>query len=863
MATLGELTKRDAVLEAMQEYDEIGQDAFLKKYGYSPARRYRLVHNGKSYDSKAIVGVAFGRQFPERGPLLYTEFSGGEATIVPLLEKLGFVVQDSDGDVEDALAPIKAKDLELVRQSRLREKYADFSADEKAAYKRIHQALAHLGQLAVEELGGTRDYVLKLTSGFHPNSGIRGGKPKDLWFGIFRKDNEERFLGNPQLFMIVSSRGIEWGFAPLTHPDDFTNQDIKRRTREIASFVFEQLPAAHSPEAEHLAEQLDTTGKWCFLRKQRLDPGQPDFQSLFDWLSFLHSDDGVRNAGGSISSFAIPEEVDATNLDEQVRRAAHLFRPLMERIIADAPPTTGTKPEPKGPVAPAASVALLAFRDLLLSFLHELTDARKGPFQKSERLWKAMSDVKGRLEHFSAVQSRPNLIVNISVGQGNWATVPWIALLNTKITKSTQEGIYVVFLISTELDRVFLTLNQGTTRLVNELGQLEAQKQMLDVANKTRPFVTDLAAAGYALDNEIKLGGSGWLPKNYEIGTIAHIDFDVKDVPNDEKMNELLEAILSAYDNVVDEPPEPVVGVTPIDTTPPVETYGLDDALSELFLEQGFLERILTIWEGKKNLILQGAPGVGKSFVAKRLAYLLLEQKDSARIETVQFHQSYSYEDFVQGYRPDGKGFTLRDGVFFRFCEKARLSPGRKHVFIIDEINRGNLSKILGELMLLVEPDKRGPAWAASLTYSQPGEPRFFVPENVYLLGMMNTADRSLSLVDYALRRRFSFALLEPMFGSSKFGKYLLDHGVPQTTVDLIVTRMAMLNQAIEEDRANLGPGYRIGHSFFVPPEDFEYDPGWYRRVVETEIHPLLEEYWFDDPDEADSWRQQLLQGIP
>jgi hypothetical protein len=292
--------------------------------------------------------------------------------------------------------------------------------------------------------------------------------------------------------------------------------------------------------------------------------------------------------------------------------------------------------------------------------------------------------------------------------------------------------------------------------LVQELGQPEAQKQMLDVANKTRPLIANLVAAGYALDNEIKLGGNGWLAKNYEIGTIAHIDFDIKDVPNDERMNELLEAVLSAYDRAVDESPETqIVGKTPIDTVPSVESYGLDDALSDLFLEHGPLERILTIWEGKRNLILQGAPGVGKSFVAKRLAYLLLEQKDSGRIETIQFHQSYSYEDFVQGYRPDGRGgFTLRDGVFFRFCEKARLSPGRKHVFIIDEINRGNLSKILGELMLLIEPDKRGPSWAASLTYSQPDEPRFFVPENVYLLGMMNTADRSLSLVDYALTCR-------------------------------------------------------------------------------------------------------------
>jgi MoxR-like ATPase len=443
--------------------------------------------------------------------------------------------------------------------------------------------------------------------------------------------------------------------------------------------------------------------------------------------------------------------------------------------------------------------------------------------------------------------------------------VPWIALLNTKVTQSTQEGIYVAFLIATELDRIFLTLNQGTTNLVRALGQREAQKRMLDIASKSRLLISGLAAIGFVLDNEISLGGGGWLARNYEIGTIAHFGFDANDIPHDDRMNQLLEAVLDAYDRVINAPlPEPqtpaVIEAPPLASEP----YGIEDALAELFLEQPELERLLTIWSGKKNLILQVAPGVGKTFVAKRLAYLLLEAKDSSRVETIQFHQSYSYEDFVQGYRPDGKGgFIVRDGVFHRFCEKASLSPGRPHVFMIDEINRGNLSKILGELMLLIEHDKRGPDWATTLTYSRPDEPRFFVPENLYLLGMMNTADRSLSMVDYALRRRFSFAQLEPMFRSDRFRNFLLRRDVPEEIVALIVARMTALNQAIGEDRANLGPGYRIGHSFFVPPEDFEYDVDWYRRIIETEIHPLLEEYWFDDPDKADSWREELLHDAP
>jgi hypothetical protein len=755
---------------------------------------------------------------------------------------------------------ISSRDIELIRQSRSHDRYSDFSIEEKTAYKRVHEALRELAQTVIAELGGARDYTLKLTSGFHPVSGIRGGKPKDLWFGVYRKENEKSFLANPQIFMIVSGRGIEYGFSPLTHPDDFSNQEIKQRTRAIAKSILEQLPTPASPEAKDLEIELTKAGGWYFRRKQRLDPKQSEFKSLDDWLSFVHSDAGAQNAGGGITRYTLADEIEEVDLPEEVRQIARLFRPLMERIVADAPPAIAPSPPQTALPVPGRNPPVAGFGDLLRIFLDEFANARSGPFQKTESLWNAMSNLKTRLEQFPAVQTRPELLINVSVGLGNWATVPWIAVLNTRITQSTQEGIYIVFLVATNLDRVFLTLNQGTTDLVREHGQHEAHKRMLDVAKKTRPLIFGLADAGFILNNEIELGGTGWLSKNYEVGTIAHVNFGVNEIPDDNRMNELLKAALDAYDRAVDA--RPIEPATPGAIQPPssAEPYDMDDALSELFLEQSSVERLLTIWEEKKNLILQGAPGVGKTFVAKRLAYLLLGAKDSARVDTVQFHQSYSYEDFVQGYRPDGRGgFTLRDGVFHRFCEKATLSPGHPHVFIIDEINRGNLAKILGELMLLIEHDKRGPSWATTLTYSEPGEPLFFVPENLYLLGMMNTADRSLSIVDYALRRRFSFALLEPMFGSEKFHELLVTRGVPESVVELIVARMTALNKAIAEDRANLGSGYRIGHSFFVPPEGFEYDPSWYRRIVETEIHPLLEEYWIDDPDKADGWRQQLL----
>ena len=279
------------------------------------------------------------------------------------------------------------------------------------------------------------------------------------------------------------------------------------------------------------------------------------------------------------------------------------------------------------------------------------------------------------------------------------------------------------------------------------------------------------------------------------------------------------------------------------------EPYTHEDFLEEVYMGEDQLERLLRVLEHKKNIILQGAPGVGKTFAAERLAYAMMGEKDHSRITLVQFHQNYTYEDFVMGYKPVETGFALKTGIFYQFCQKAANRPDKPFFFLIDEINRGNLSKIFGELLMAIEADYRGKQ--VCLAYD--GLP-FAVPENLYIIGMMNTADRSLALIDYALRRRFSFFELTPGFDSMGFSAY--QAGIGSTVMDALIDQIRALNREIAQDPA-LGRGFMIGHSYFCDGDACKSSEGL-RDIVEYDILPMLEEYWFDNDDSLAAWRERL-----
>ena len=303
----------------------------------------------------------------------------------------------------------------------------------------------------------------------------------------------------------------------------------------------------------------------------------------------------------------------------------------------------------------------------------------------------------------------------------------------------------------------------------------------------------------------------------------------------------------------------------PITTTAPIAAYSIDDIIDEgCFLERDVIDRILTRLKNKKNLILQGPPGTGKTWLAKKLAFALMGQKNDAALRAVQFHPNLSYEDFVRGWRPAGDGkLSLVDGPFLEMINQAKKDASTKFVIVIEEINRGNPAQIFGEMLTLLEADKRTPSEALELSYRRSDQERVHIPNNLYVIGTMNIADRSLALVDLALRRRFAFIDLQPTFGPLWRNWVHEKAGITLEFLEQIEQRLNSLNEEIAKDR-NLGAQFKIGHSYVTPAfkNPVSDEVVWYKDVIEAEIGPLLEEYWFDDSERTLKAQESLVEGL-
>ncbi|MEH7483490.1 AAA family ATPase [Neobacillus drentensis] len=379
---------------------------------------------------------------------------------------------------------------------------------------------------------------------------------------------------------------------------------------------------------------------------------------------------------------------------------------------------------------------------------------------------------------------------------------------------------------------------------------LDAKAGDLVIGYESNPIKQVVAIAKVAKEND----GENLYFEKVE-GLTTPIDYaTLKSCPELERMEfftnpngTLFKLTKGEYDFILDL----ICDENPVPPKETVEAYSKENFLDEVYMTGERFDSLVSLLKNKRNLILQGAPGVGKTFAARRLAYAVMKEKDDSRVEFIQFHQNYSYEDFIMGYKPQGEGFVLQNGIFYRFCQRAANLPNKPFFFIIDEINRGNMSKIFGELLMLIEKDYRGTK--ATLAYN--GMP-FTVPKNLYIIGMMNTADRSLAMIDYALRRRFSFFEMEPGFNSDGFKEY--QTSFDNDTFNTLIDRIKDLNKEIASD-SSLGKGFCIGHSYFSGQIDCTDE--WMMEVVEYEILPMLSEFWFDEPTKLQRW-ENILRGV-
>ena len=266
------------------------------------------------------------------------------------------------------------------------------------------------------------------------------------------------------------------------------------------------------------------------------------------------------------------------------------------------------------------------------------------------------------------------------------------------------------------------------------------------------------------------------------------------------------------------------------------EDYDKTKFLNDVYLSEDEYNELCSLILKRKNVILQGAPGVGKTYIAKRIAYSILGQKDEEKILSVQFHENYSNDEFMEGYRPDDIGiYKYKRGCFKRICNKARNDPKNKYFVIIDEINRGNVSKIFGESFSLIELDKRGKENYIELACSRE---RFYVPENIYIIGTMNTFDSNNSIKDFAFRRRFCFYTINPAFENENFKKFYMQN-----------TLLANLIEQIKNINNDLDDSIKIGHSYFCKPMDVDD----IKMTIKYNIKPLLMEYYRNDKEKANA----------
>lgn len=426
------------------------------------------------------------------------------------------------------------------------------------------------------------------------------------------------------------------------------------------------------------------------------------------------------------------------------------------------------------------------------------------------------------------------LSANGSGGIGNNAIVPWARIFDPLHSPSAQSGWYVVFLFSGDGSAVHLSLNLGVTKIepkeisvLHEMAEkrLDAAGNRLNADNRVARVI-DLAA------------GTNALARLYERGNLAAFTYEYKKVPSESSILEDVLYLLSLL-KVVQQEGE-------VDAM--VDHAGYENELETLRLATYWSPEqigsvIGSLFDDSPQIIFAGPPGTGKTYVAQEVAkYIVHEDGQSiserdSRIRVVQFHPSYGYEDFVEGLRPvaNSRGqieFQTVPGVLLDMVGKIN-EDGKSRVLIIDEMNRANLPRVFGELMFLLEYRNK----SVSLMLRN----EFSLPSNLFIIGTMNTADRSIKNIDIAMRRRFDFFVLDP--DVQVLRSFYSDRGVNEIGESLFDGFLA-LNREIVEDMGD--NGYAVGHSYLMQPL---MDAQMLQIIWERQLKPLIADYFSDRRD--------------
>jgi MoxR-like ATPase len=622
-----------------------------------------------------------------------------------------------------------------------------------------------------------------------------GRTAKDYWCAVYPPGADNKSFA-PQIAAIVLARGIEFCFCLGAGEGSFANSDDRLRNQRYFDAARERLRTLPDPLRDQLRALPES---WRFRTRWRLPDAVGEFDTADAWLDFAGSAEG---AGASISKYL------------SVQEAIERGQSLSDDFIA---------------VIALFSSVLLHLDGAPLGQLNEVPRRQPTLEPHSPRVWLVAAGEGARL--WDRFRNDGEVAIGMSP-LGDLRDYPTRDAAAEALRGAREDDVEPVNDALACFEFVHVMRPDDIVYAKRGLDQV------LGVGIVASDYIYDPNRPEYKNIRKVRWTSVGeWqLPHDVRLPVKT-----LTEITRYETLRRTLEDLTSSHqDEAASDAPAP-------SEEPP---FTIDDGLIDTFIAREEWVRILRAWSRKKNLILQGSPGVGKTFLARRLAYSLLGRKSPKRVRILQFHQSYSYEEFVEGFRPaSGGGLKLTDGFFKQFCAVARKEHDNSYVLIIDEINRGNVSRIFGELLSLVEADKRGPEHGVQLAYSGPTSPPFHVPQNVYILGLMNTADRSLAFVDYALRRRFAFRTVSPAFGRAQFSDYLQAQGAPSDTVAKIVDRLTKLNALIASDERNLGPGYQIGHSYFcVQRTEEALGESWYRDVIENEVIPLIEEYWAGIP---------------